>query len=380
MKHTHSRVLTIIAAILLAALAASTANAAVIKVVPGDPNWTLAKMPPAGICFRGASRAWWPVASPPDPNSAWNTLFGRPWMPYIETCGGSDKLGSVQFGTDLFKLKKLPDIVYLSYTVYMHSTATMPGTDPNHPEYGNSRAIGLEFAVDKGDNPTAANWRCYYYLPRTLAPEEYNRWITIYPLSEGSWFSGTQLTGSSSDAKTWYTLGMAPTALFYGRFGDVAAGETRSFADVKTVTGKTFNFMAGCRINNLMGQSSYWKSWYNASGYIGSLTIQFADEPEPTTYDFASLLPVGLRNKDARDPTAGMASSGCKFTVWGKIIQPLGESYVLDDGSNPGLVTVEDPDYWLYVSSGDYVSATGYLDNTTDPPTLRYADTTLHHH
>jgi len=378
LRDTRSRVLILIAVVLVAAFAAPALNAAVIKVLPGDSNWTLAKMPPAGTCFRGASRAFWPVESPPAYNSMFNTLFGRPSVPYFETCGGSDKLGSIQLGTDLFKLKKLMDIVDLSYTVYMHSPDKIPvysSTDPNHLEYGYSRAIGLEFAVDKGNDPNYANWRCYYYLPRTLAPEEYNRWITIRPLSEGYWFSGTQLTGSINDAKTWYTLGIADTALFYGRFGNVAAGETRSYADVKTVTGKTFNFMAGCRINNLMGNSNFWKSWYLASGYIGSLTIQFADEPEPTTYDFASLLPVGLRNKDARDSAAGLASSGCKFTVWGKVVQALGESYVIDDGSNPGLITVEDPDYWLNVGLNNYVSATGYLDNTTDPPTLRYADT-----
>jgi hypothetical protein len=351
----------------------------------GVPPDGLPKMPPAGtFSFRGASRAWWPVPLPPLANSAWNTLFGRPSAPYMETCGGNDKIGSAQLGTDLFKLRKLADIYDMSYTVYMHSAATVPGTDPNHREYGDSRAIGLEFAVDKGNNLTAPNWRCYYYLPRPLAPNEYNTWVTFYPLTEGSWLSGTQLSNppAASDAKTWYTVGITwDTALFYGRdLGPsyvLGTGETRSYADVKTVSGKTFNFMAGCRMNNLLGNPDYWKSWYNESGYIGSLTIQFWGDAEPTTYDFASLLPVGLTNNAARDPVAGLASSGCKFTVWGKVVVAAELGYVIDDGSNPGGIQVDDPDYWTFISSDDYVSATGYLDNSTDPPTLKYADSVL---
>ena len=385
MKHTHSRVTIVVLALLVAALAAAAADAAVIKVSPGDANWTLAKMALSGTNFRGASRAWWPVALPPDANSAWNTLFARPWMPYTETCGGSDKFGSVQLGTDLFKLRKLTDIAELSYTVYMHSAATMPGTDPNHREYGDSRAIGLEFAVDKGNDPTGVNWRCYFYLPRTLAANEYNSWVTFYPLYEGSWFSGTQLAGNCSDAKTWYTLGMAPTALFYGRdltppAPILGSGETRSYAEIKTVSGKTFNFMVGSRVTSLMGNYEYWKSWYNESGYIGSLTIRFQDEAEATTYDFASLLPIGLSNRAAREPIAGQASSGCRFTVWGKVVDVNSADYcVIDDSSVPGQVKVDDPAYWVYIGLGDYISATGYLDNSTDPPTLKYAQTKFVH-
>ena len=390
MKHTHSRVTIVVLALLVAALAAAAADAAVIKVSAGDANWSLVppdglpKMDPTGIAFRSKSRAWWPVPLPPLANSAWNTLFGRPSVPYMETCGGSDKIGSVQLGTDLFKLRKLTDIAELSYTVYMHSAATMPGTDPNHREYGNSRAIGLEFALDKGVNPTAADWRCYFYLPRTLAANEYNSWVTFYPLIEGSWFNHVLLTGSPFDAKTWdYLKATYPYTLFYGRFGDVAQGEwpiKDPYYEARTLSGKTFNFMVGSRVNSLMGNGEYWKSWYNESGYIGSLTIRFQDEAEATTYDFASLLPIGLSNRAAREPIAGQASSGCRFTVWGKVVDVNSADYcVIDDSSVPGQVKVDDPAYWVYIGLGDYISATGYLDNSTDPPTLKYAQTKFVH-
>lgn len=270
------RVCYAIAVVVLLAITMTTAYAGVISVTPGShPDWAVAKMGTSGTAMRGSAYQYWPAAGD------FNTIGGAV-NPYSASTGGSSKLGTVNYGTNLFGGRLLSEIEELSYTVYMHDYAALPGTIkalPNqHAEYGSGRAYGLELEAEKGDG----NQRVMVYIAPTVA---YNQWVTINPLTEGTWKSMNVNSGTLDH--TWASLkaSVLPTAKITSNA--LVAGETRSYGDAwKTVSGKSFNFVEGSRVVSMAGFGSWWNSWYNSSGYIGSLTIRFTGQAEATTYQF----------------------------------------------------------------------------------------------
>lgn len=267
-------------AIVLTIALTSLACAATISVTPAtstlstDGNWVAAKMGTGGTSQRGSAYQFWPSTG--DFNK-----IGGAINPFAATCGGSTKIGTVNYGTDLFKGRLLADIVELSYTVYMFDTATMPWTASQanpHPEYGNGRAYGLEIVGDKGDG----NQRDLVYIAPTVA---YNQWVTINPLAEGTWKNMNVNSGALDH--TWDSLKGALMTNASISNHVLTSGETRSYGDLwKTVSGKSFNFVAGSRVTSMTNFSSWANSWYNTSGYLGSLTVKFAGDAEATTYQF----------------------------------------------------------------------------------------------
>lgn len=275
-------VLRLLAIAVMIAVSVSAAYAVTIYVPPaGAPNWTQGKMGTSGTAMRGSSYQYWPTFDPVFNNAGWVS------NPYAMTCGGGSKVGTCNLGTDLFKGKQLADVVELSYTCFMQDAAhagaviTAKSLVNPHPEYGDGRAWGLDLSADKGDG----NIRGLAYIPRTLTSAEYNTWVTINPLTEGYWRNPVS---SSTGLFDW--AGVKATMLSNSSFysGTIAAGETRSYADYKSVSGKTFNFCLGSRVTSAagLGDANYWQSWYNSAGFIGSLTIRFAGESEATTYIF----------------------------------------------------------------------------------------------
>ncbi len=73
--------------------------------------------------------------------------------------------------------------------------------------------------------------------------------------------------------------------------------------------------------------------------------------------------------RSAEHPVAAIASANVRFTFSGSVTILDGDSFKLDDGSG-SFIKVVAPGY-AGITGGDHVRATGVLDATTDPPTLR---------
>jgi hypothetical protein len=274
------RIRYVIPVVVLAIILTTSAYATTISVPSWNhPDWSTAKMSTGGTCYRGSAYQYWP-ASDGASTLAINSPFGD--HPYGQTCGGSTSLGTVCYGTDIFKGKALADIVRLEYSVYMYDVAHLPWSGSMgttlYTQYGDGKAWGLEIIADKGNGSA----RPCVYIPPAVS---YNTWVSINALTQGNWINANPSPGTLYD---WAGLkGSMNTNCSMWNSGITASTSARSYPGAAiSVTGKQFNFIIGNRTTGIGGDTSYWQKTFNSAGMIGSLTVQFAGESEATTYNF----------------------------------------------------------------------------------------------
>ena len=138
------------------------------------------------------------------------------------------------------------------------------------------------------------------------------------------------------------------------------------------------------QIRNESGDWAAWESYITQKSWIlsdgdgaKSVFVRFKDAAgnvsvEPAVADITLGAPepiaaYGLSNKAAWDPIIAIASSGAKFTLWGKVLFVDDDTFYVDDGSGkPVKINFTAHGF----TAADFVSATGVLDVTGAAPVM----------
>lgn len=269
----------------------------------------------------------------------------------------SDPLPKVYIGTNKYKGVALKDITSFKFWTYVHSR----GYDTGQPPM-------VEIFTDSG---TTTQQRRFVFYPwgrnadQNVAFDTWQEWDLMAP--NGHWeligTSSTNYMGNWDWVKSRYGNAGNPMRFVQPPVGDYISG-------VLTGAGINIKIGSGQAVDSRYG--AWWQQSCQIDAYVDKVVIGV--NGQETIYDFELSGPLppayGIINRAAYDPIMQIAKDYWQFKVWGTVQQEgFGpESFLLDDGSGTPIRVYA---YMHSVYPGNYICATGALDVSTSPPTLR---------
>lgn len=384
MNHYYAR-LCVVAFTAACLLSLVTAAGAVTYVVrPNNLNgWAIAFQTSYGGYPVGAFIASGPD-TPPEGVGAFHIQTENPYPT------PSDYLQKVYLGTNRHTGVLLSDITKFKYYTYLHArgfdgTSGKPGGEPPVVEIITDTTESTQQRVFQyqpyGWDGTAGNpvstdtWQEWDLL---AANDGNYHWGMVY------WVDSGNVWGDWNWVRHRYDGGGAGLMkLATPNVGDIYGDGYDPDYRVSNQTGTSLSIKVGaCKA----GYKTYdpttvpptltkpWPQYQESAGidgYADRLVIEAGGVEYVYDFEGGKAPSVGINNKAAKDAVIGDAASQWAFVVWGKVLDDPWPDYTvfyLDDGSGP--IKVVASDNVQLVQPGQYWRAEGYLDNTTNPPTL----------
>jgi len=269
----------------------------------------------------------------------------------------SDPLPKVYIGTNRYAGVALRDITSFKFWTYVH-----------HREYDAGQPPMVEIFTDSG---TTSQMRRFVFYPwgkdgnQNVQFDTWQEWDLM--ASDGHWeligTSSTNYMGNWDWVKSRYGDANHPMKLIKPPLGDYITG-------VLTGAGINIKIGSGQAVDSRYG--AWWQQSCQIDAYVDKLTIGV--NGQETTYDFEYTGPpppvFGISNRVIYDPIMQIAKDWWQFKIWGTVLEEgFGpESFLLDDGFGAPIRVYA---YMHPAQPGNFVSATGAVDLSTTPPTLR---------